>query len=162
VKQGPEWDESKEKYEDFLQRIPEHMSDKLADGTAFMATPVDGFDLMAKFVASVREDDGLKSWRVLVDGMETEDEVKQAVSNIMSLEAVATQIANGLLERRNEIHVAGCEQCQKLEKRGPPMKKALNAALEAFLKAIKDADNDDDEEWKDGEADPNAWKGDTE
>jgi hypothetical protein len=157
VNQGPEWDESKEKYEDFLQRIPEHMSDKLADGTAFMATPVDGFDLMAKFVESVREDDDLKSWRALVDAMETEDEVKQAVSNIASLEAVATQIANGLLERRNEIHVAGCEECQKLKKRGPPMKKALNAALQAFLEAIKAAD-EDEEEWKDGEADPNAWK----
>lgn len=125
-----------------------------------MATPLDGFKIMEVFIQSADEENGLQAWKEWVKAVSTEDEAKQMISDIASLEIIATSIANALLKRRHEIHIEGCEVCrEEHEKKGKGRKnihRALDAAKDAFLEAMQD---DDEEGWKDGHADPNAWKG---
>ncbi len=154
---GPAWDKDKEPYEDFLERIPGHLQELLAEGKAYMAVPLDGFTIMQRYMDSVSDDNEFADFKAYVEGIETEDEAKQAISDIASLEAVATGIANALLERRHEIHIETCETCKDLQasEGTQKIKKALDKAKNAFLEAMQD---DEDEEWQDNSVDPDAWK----
>ena len=131
---------------------------QLAAGEAYMATPLDGFRIMEVFIRSAEDDTDLSGWKEWVKAIATEDEAKQMISDIASLEIIATSIANALLKRRHEIHLEGCEVCRDKDKKGSNIHKALDAARDAFMEAIEGED-DDEEGWKDGHADPNAWKG---
>jgi hypothetical protein len=153
-----EWDKDHEPYEDFLERLPPGAQEQLAAGQAYMATPLDGFKIMETFILSSERDKGMEVWKSFVKGISTEDEAKQMISDIASLEVVATSIANALLKRRHEIHMEGCEVCRGKDKKGSNIHKALDAARDAFMQAIEGEDEDDEEGWKDGNADPNAWK----
>jgi len=158
-RQEHEWDKEHEPYEDFLERLPEGAQEQLAAGEAYMATPLDGFKIMEIFIRSAEDStDPLGEWKEYVKAIATEDEAKQMISDIASLEIIATSIANALLKRRHEIHLEGCEVCRDKEGKGGNIRKALDAARDAFMDAIEGAD-DDEEGWKDGHADPNAWKG---
>jgi len=148
--QRPSWNMETEPYEDFLERLPEVLQKRLADGTAFVAKPVDGFGLMGRFMASARDDDELVSWLKFVAEIETEDECKQAISDIASLEIVTSLIAKALFKRRDEIHKETCEVCGAADEAPSKgnVKRALDAARQAFMDAIQD--------------DPEPWKGDSE
>lgn len=152
-----EWDKEHEPYEDFLEGLPDDARQQLADGQAYMATPLDGFKIMEVFIQSAEDHTDLSGWKEWVKRISTEDEAKQAISDIASLEVVATSIANALFKRRHEIHLEGCEGCREKEAKGGNIRKALDAARDAFMDAIEG--EGDEEEWKDGNADPNAWKG---
>jgi hypothetical protein len=140
----PVWDQDAEKYEDFLEKLPDFLQKGLAEGTAFMAVPGDGFDLMAKFMESARNDDKLTSWLEFVTAVETEDECKQMISDIVSLEVVAMSIAKSLMKRKREIHKLTCEDCSDAPSEGQ-VKRAIDAARQAFLDTIQ---GDDPEPWK--------------
>lgn len=154
-----EWDKEHEPYEDFLERLPPDQRAQLAAGEAYMATPLDGFRIMEVFIKSAENDTSLEGWKEWVKSISTEDEAKQMVSDIASLEIVATSIANALFKRKHEIHIEGCEVCRDKDKKGSNIHKALDAARDAFMQAIEDEGGDEEEAWKDGNADPNAWKG---
>ena len=142
----PVWDQDSEPYEDFLEKLPDFLQQGLAEGTAFMAVPGDGFDLMVRFMDSAREDNDLADWLAFVDAIETEDECKQRISDIASLEVVAMSIAKSLAKRKREIHKLTCENCSDAPSDGQ-VKRAIDAARQAFLDTIQ------------GE-DPKPWKGD--
>ena len=154
---NPMWDKDKEPYEDFLERIPGHLQELLAEGKAYLAVPLDGFHIMQRYMDSVADENEFADFKAYVEGIETEDEAKQAVSDIASLEAVATGIANALLERRHELHIENCDTCKDLQSKGgtDKIKKALDRAKAAFMDAMSD---DEDEEWKDSSEDPDAWR----
>lgn len=153
---NPVWDKDKEPYEDFLERIPGHMQEMLAEGKAYLAVPLDGFEIMRRYMDAVTDDD-LKKFSDFINGIETEDEVKQMISDIAALETVATSIANALLERRHDIHIATCDTCKELQGSAgtEKIKKALDRAKSAFLEAMQD---DEDEDWQDNSVDPEAWR----
>jgi len=157
-RQEHEWDKEHEPYEDFLERLPDGAQEMLAAGEAYMATPLDGFRIMEVFIKSAEDDTDLSGWKEWVKRISTEDEAKQMVSDIASLEIIATSIANALFKRKHEIHLEGCEGCREKEGKSGNIRKALDAARDAFMEAIEG--EDDEEGWKDGHADPNAWKGD--
>jgi len=151
------WDKDKEPYEDFLERIPGHMQEMLAEGKAYLAVPLDGYRIMERYMDAVADGNDMSDFKDFINSIETEDEVKQMVSDISALEIVATSIANALLERRHDIHMKTCDVCQDLMSSGSArkVKKALDKARSAFLEAIQE---DEDEEWQDNSVDPEAWR----
>ncbi len=145
----PVWDQDAEPYEDFLEKLPDFLQKGLADGSAFMAVPGDGFDLMQRFMESARQGDELAAWQAFVGGIETEDETKQMISDIASLEVIAVSIAKSLARRKRELHKLTCENCGKSDAPSDSqVKRALDAARQAFMDAIES--DPDSEPWKGG------------
>lgn len=140
----PVWDQDSEKYEDFLEKLPDFLQQGLAEGTAFMAVPSDGYDLMTRFMESAREENDLASWLAFIAAIETEDETKQMISDIASLEVVAMSIAKSLAKRKSELHKLTCQECADKPSQGK-VKRAIDAARQAFLDTIE---GDDPEPWK--------------
>jgi hypothetical protein len=144
----PVWDQDAEPYEDFLEKLPDFLQQGLADGTAFMAVPGDGFNLMQRFMESARKNDKLADWVAFVAAIETENETKQMISDIASLEVVAVSIAKSLAKRKREIHRTTCENCGADDAPSESqVKRAIDAARQAFLDTIE---GKDDEPWKGG------------
>ena len=140
----PVWDHEAEPYESFLEKLPEDLQKGLAEGTAYMAVPGDGYDLMTRFMQSARQKDGLAEYMVFIDSIETEDECKQLISDIASLEVVAVSIAKSLAKRGHQIHKLTCEGCSS-DPTDEQIKRALDVARQAFLDTIQ---GDDPEPWK--------------
>jgi hypothetical protein len=146
----PVWDQDKEPYEDFLEKLPDFLQQGLAEGTAFMAVPGDGFDLMKRFMESAREENQLAEWLAFIEAIEDENECKQRISDIASLEVVAVSIAKSLAKRKRELHKLTCEKCGADDAPSDSqVKRAIDAARQAFLDTIQGDD-------------PEAWKGDSE
>lgn len=144
----PVWDHEAEPYESFLEKLPEKLQKGLAEGTAYMAVPGDGYNLMTRFMDSARQNDSLAEYMVFIDGIETEDECKQLISDIAALEVVAVSIAKSLLKRRHDIHKTTCDTCGADDApTNGQVKRAIDAARQAFLDTIQGDD-------------PEAWKGD--
>jgi hypothetical protein len=142
----PVWDQDAQPYEDFLESLPDFLQKGLAEGTAFMAVPGDGFDLMQRFMESARAENELADWVAFVAAIETEDETKQMISDIASLEVVAMSIAKSLAKRKREIHKLTCENCSRSDAPSEgQVKRAIDAARQAFLDTIE---GKADEPWK--------------
>lgn len=146
----PVWDQEAEPYEDFLEKLPDFLQQGLADGTAFMAVPGDGFDLMQRFMDSARQGNQLEEWLAFIDGIEDENECKQRISDVASLEVVAVSIARSLAKRKRELHKLTCDKCGADDAPSDEdVKRALDAARQAFMDAIEGGD-------------PEPWKGEKE
>lgn len=146
------WDSTQESYEDYLARMGPDAAKALAEGSAFLANPFDGIDLLSKLVEAHRadpgNDDAFAQWLTQYEDI---DELGQMWADILAAGDFATYVVKGLKSRASWLHHKQTGTNPFVELEGP----AIDMLKRLLLDALKEdlGEQDEREPWQQEEDD---------